>query len=768
MYKTRTMPRILFLIIFIAFCLSSGAQSVGLVLSGGGAKGMAHIGVIKVLEENGIPIDYVAGTSIGAIIGGLYASGYSTDDMIKLFKSDEFKLWSTGKLDKEDLYYFKRKDEGPGWVKLDITRKEDKLKVIFPINLIPERQMDFAFMQLMAQTTAACNGDFNKLMVPFRCVSTDIYRNKAIIHKNGDLSEAIRASMTFPFVFKPIEKNGTLLFDGGIVNNFPTDVMKDEFNPDIIIGHKVTQLGERYDTEDLFSQIETMVTQITNYNIPDSIGVLLETKLENVGLLDFQKVDYTCKRGEETARAKIDSIKQMIARRIDMEEVKTNREAFNGRKPPLIFNNIQVEGIGNDLQRKYIIQSIKLNEQVIGVKQLRDSYFKLISDEQIKSIRPIAHYNKRTGFFDLHLIVEPRKPFDFEVGGLLTTQSSTFGYVETNFKTFQTMSYNFSANAYFGRFYNSFSIGGRMDSPTRKPFYISTRFTLNSWDYTATNSDIMFKDINPSYIIRNENNIKIEGGFPFIKTGVIDFGAAWSNASDKYYQTNFFDWGDEMDETKFSAFTAHVKVDQKNYDYKQYPTEGGRKFMSFRYIYGTETFTPGTTAPVMQNTESDHSYFQIKALYDQYFKLNNTFTVGAMGEAVFNNNTFYSNYTSTLIAAPAFMPTPLSRSKYIENLRANQYFAIGGKALIEFSDYLHFRAEAYGMAPIMHFKSDDNNRVSYEDKIFQHFYFSGMAALVFQTQAGPVSAEINYFDKQGQKWFFSLNLGFVLFNERAF
>ena len=89
--------------------------------------------------------------------------------------------------------------------------------------------MDFAFMQLMAQTTAACDGNFDNLMVPFRCVATDIYHNKAVILGSGDVGEAVRASMTFPLVYKPIEKDGILLFDGGIVNNFPTNIMKEEY-----------------------------------------------------------------------------------------------------------------------------------------------------------------------------------------------------------------------------------------------------------------------------------------------------------------------------------------------------------------------------------------------------------------------------------------------------------------------------------------------------------------------------------------------------------
>ena len=143
------MPRIILSIILLFATLAAFPQRVGLVLSGGGAKGIAHIGLIKVLEDHNIPIDYITGTSIGAIIGGLYAAGYSPEEMLELFNSDDFKLWSTGKIDKEDLYYFKQKDELPNWMKVDVTKKADKIKVIFPINLIPEQQMDFAFLQLV-------------------------------------------------------------------------------------------------------------------------------------------------------------------------------------------------------------------------------------------------------------------------------------------------------------------------------------------------------------------------------------------------------------------------------------------------------------------------------------------------------------------------------------------------------------------------------------------------------------------------------------------
>jgi NTE family protein len=656
----------------------------------------------------------------------------------------------------------------PDWMKIDIAKKKNKIKIIFPLNLVPERQMDFAFMQLTAPTSAACNGNFDNLMVPFRCVSTDIYNNKAVISNSGDVGEAIRTSMTFPLIYKPLEKDGMLLFDGGIVNNFPTDVMKEDFNPDIIIGHKVSNLSKKPDPEDIFSQIETMVTQITNYNIPDSIGILLESKLGDVGLLDFPKVNYIYNRGVETALQQIDSIENLITRRVTKEEVEKKREAFNLKKPPLLFNNIQVEGISDDLQRKYIIQSFKTKEKVVDIHQLRESYFKLIADEQIKSIQPLAFYNKKTGFFDLHLKVELRKPVDASFGGHISTRANTFGYLGINYKTFKNMSFNFSGNVFFGKFYNSLLIGGRVDSPTLTPFYFSTFYTINSWDFLTTSSDLIFSDIKPSYVVQNERNLRMEAGFPYIKTGVIDFGFSHSTSNDHYYQTKIFNKGDELDLTSFKAYSGHIRIDQKNFDYKQYPTEGGRKMFLFRYINGIETFTPGTTAPVPVKSEIKQGYFQIQGLYDQYFPINKHFTLGALAEGLFNNRKLSGNYTSSIINAPAFQPTPNSKSVFLDHYHANQYFAAGGKFIYHINDNLHFRTEIYGFFPIQGFVVGDKNRVTYDEKIFSNAYIMGVGAFVFHTPVGPLSAEVNYYNKEGQKWFFSVNMGYMLFNKRGF
>ena len=154
------------------------AQKVGLVMSGGGARGLAHIGVIKALEENEIPIDYVTGTSMGAIVAALYAMGYTPDEMIAEMTSEDFRRWYTGTMDKNYMFYFKRNAEVPELLNLHIDIKDTIRLVKPPLQLVNPAPMNMGFLQIFSTSTAACRGNFDNLMVPFRCVASDVYNKK--------------------------------------------------------------------------------------------------------------------------------------------------------------------------------------------------------------------------------------------------------------------------------------------------------------------------------------------------------------------------------------------------------------------------------------------------------------------------------------------------------------------------------------------------------------------------------------------------------------
>ncbi|MDP4278753.1 MAG: patatin-like phospholipase family protein, partial [Bacteroidota bacterium] len=346
MVKQNHFFRLLVVVLVLSVQAIQG-QRVGLVLSGGGAKGIAHIGVIQALEENGIPIDYVAGTSIGAIIGGFYAMGLSPADMLTLIKSPEFYKWMNGTVEKQYIDYIREPSPTPEIISTDISLKDTALKPgkILPTSLLNPIQMNFAFLQLFAQYTAACKGDFSKLFVPFRSVASNVDSFKPYIFRKGDLGDAVRASMSFPFVFKAIKVDGKLLYDGGIYNNYPVNIVKSDFNPDVIFGSIVCNHGNKPDDYDMIGQLTNMIMRPSDYNVPEENGYQIQFNLQGVTLLDFQKADSIYKVGYETTIANIDSFKRLVKRRVDPLEVNMRRYLFRSKLPVLRFRKIEIHGV---------------------------------------------------------------------------------------------------------------------------------------------------------------------------------------------------------------------------------------------------------------------------------------------------------------------------------------------------------------------------------------------------------------------------------------
>lgn len=763
------MKRYLIFVIFSFLTIFQiNAQKVGLVLSGGGAKGLAHIAVIKALEENGIPIDYIAGTSMGAIVGGMYAAGYTVEEIEQLFKSDQFKFWSTGKIQEEYRYFYRKLEDDPSWLELDLLKKEDKIKILPPTNLIPEGQMDFAFMELFSAGTAISKGDFNDLFIPFFCIATDVYNNREMVLRQGDLGEAIRGSMTFPFYFKPIEINGSLVFDGGIVNNFPVKNMKELFNPDIIIGHNVANSPEKPDPDNIMVQIENMILQNTDYIIDPKDGLLMETTFNNVGLLDFKKIDLIEKAGYVTANNQMEAIKARIARRTGLEELKKKREQFNLKNPRLIFQNIQVEGAEDAAQRKFIIQSLKHNSNVIDLSELKKGYFKLVADHQIKSLRPVSRYNQETGYFDLHLIAKSNNPMQVKFGGNISTRPINQGFLSGDYRMFKDRAYTFSTNMYFGRFYSSIKAGSRIDFPTITPFYLAGYFTLNRWDYYSSTTEFVFEDVRPPYIIQNETNFRTELGFPLLTRGKLTVGCSYSNASDKYYLIESIKESDIPDRTNFAAFAATTSIQSNSFNDRQYPTEGISSCLSFNYISGSEENKPGTTSKNPLEKKFSHNFYLLKGSYDRYFKINKCISLGWMAEGIYSNKKPFSNYVSTVLSAPSFDPIPHSKTLYLNNFHANKYVASGIKILFNLTEHMHFRAEAYGFAPLVEIKEAENYQAAYNELNINSLDFMGTGALVYQSGIGPISLSVNYYEKNQSKVYAMFSIGYILFNRKGY
>jgi NTE family protein len=400
----RLVFRVQFIIVLLFCFLNTGqTQSVGVVLSGGGASGIAHVGVLKALEEAQIPIDFIAGTSMGALVGGLYAMGYTPVEIEEIMLSREFLSWVNGSVEDSYHFYYRQNDANASWFNVKL-KLDSSLRASLPTNLISPLAMDYAFMEKTAAISARVGYNFDSLFVPFRTIAADIHNKAEVVLHSGDLGQALRASSTYPFFFKPISIDGKLLFDGGLYNNFPADVLYREFLPDVIIGSTVATEMKPPDEDDIFGQIKNMLMERTSYNRVCEVEnmIIIKPQIPRFTILDFSDSPEMIASGYTSTIASMNAIHTMIARRVDTLELNAKREQFKNAIPQLIFDQITVEGLSKS-QTTYVRNVLGEKRLPLTNDEIKPHYFRLATDNKLKKIFPLAQQNLTNRNFTLHL-----------------------------------------------------------------------------------------------------------------------------------------------------------------------------------------------------------------------------------------------------------------------------------------------------------------------------------------------------------------------------
>lgn len=760
-------------ILLFTFLQIGYAQKVGLVLSGGGAKGAAHIGVIKALEENNIPIDYITGTSAGAIVGSMYAMGYSPEEMVNLMLSEEFSYWQTGTVENEYKYYFKRPDPTPefGHFSIDMT---DSLQIkanFLPQSLVNPIQMNQAFMGLFSQATAKAGWNFDNLFVPFRCVASDIYSKKSIVFKNGDLGDAVRASMTFPFFFQPIWKDSVPLFDGGIYDNFPVGPMKEAFHPDFIFGCTVAG-GNNKPSSSPYNQLETMIMQQTEYDVPEEEGMMIKFRFPNVSLLDFQKARELMDIGYRQTLQMIDSIKARVPRQVELSEISKRRATYKESLPPLIFQNIYVTGV-SELQRKYIEAQLHrdINHE-FSMEEFRRAYFKMLTYSKIKEILPHAVYNRKEKKFDLYLDVKMREEIAVGFGGNVSSYQANQLYLGLGYQYLGRFAADVNTNFQVGNSFNGVLLSGRIYLQTKIPTYINWQGVFSDKKYSESQS-LFYEDVLPSFLKQKELYMKLKLGFPFLNRAKAEIGFAYGRLNDFYFQTSNMTFPNStFDHSRYDLFSGSLSIERNSLDYKQYPIAGRKQLLVAQYVTGKERYTPSSPLTNVDFEKTTHSWLQMKGEWVHYMTLNNQFNLGLLGELVLSSKNLMNNYTASVLQAPAFTPTPHSQIVFNEAFRANQYFALGVSPILKLSKLLHFRLDMYGFAPLYEIKkeeirtADSYTAIPYYGKFLRSFKYMGEAALVLQLPFASISLYANGYSYPAKNFNFGLNIGYLIFNPK--
>ncbi len=338
---------------------SSNRPKIGVVLGGGGAKGAAHIGVLKVLEEQKIPVDYIAGTSMGAIVGALYASGLSAAELEKVITAIDWKDVFSGEPDRRDIDYRRKREDFDNLTGLQLGIKDGK--IVAPKGLIKDQKVNVLFETLMLHTSEI--NDFDKLPIPFRAVAADLETGERVVLKSGRLADAARASMSVPGAFPPIELDGRLLIDGGIVDNVPVDIVK-EMGADIII---CVDLDKPLETRKTVNRtlliLNQMIDIMMKKNVREQVKTLgpqdvyINPVLGSLGSSDFEKAAEIASLGEKAAREKIDSLKRYSV--TDSEYA-----AFTARHHRELIKEVKIASVKIEMEGETKISPVVVAERL--------------------------------------------------------------------------------------------------------------------------------------------------------------------------------------------------------------------------------------------------------------------------------------------------------------------------------------------------------------------------------------------------------------------
>lgn len=759
--------------VVIFFCLltatSAAAQKVGLVLSGGAAKGMAHVGVLKALEENEIPIDYIAGTSMGGIVAGCYAAGMSPQQIEEIMLSKEFLGWVNGRLEQGYNYYYNRPDDNPSVLKINLS-----VDTTFNFNLnstiANDLSLNFALAEVMAQPSAIARGNFDSLFIPLRVVASDIFTQTEVVIRSGSLSDALRATQTVPFFYKPIKVDDKYLFDGGVYNNFPVDVIQNDFNPEVIIGSNVS--SKVYD-EYPYGEDEKLISRSLLYMLLDksdpskipATGVYIQPNLKGMSSFDFARVRAMIDSGYAQTIRQMDEIKRKIdpSSLRTCEQVAEARNKFNNKTPALQIERLTYQGF-NSKQQRYMDKFFNNGRRPLYFTDVKKGYYKLVSDDYFHNVYPSFLFDPSRKQYSFQLSKRPQNDFQIDFGGVISTRNISTMYLGVNYYYFHRALTHIMSNFYAGNFYKSAQVKARIDFAGFGRFHLEPEATFNNWDFLE-GKDLVLDNIQPTVLNRIDRKVGVAVGVP-IGTGFK--ASAYSyyvNNLDRYIDSEVFVSTDTLDELRIAGYRTGLMLSSNNLNRKQYASQGRKYQFSFDWFSVRETFTPGSTSAI-ETEESEHrAWVRGKVSLEQYFK-KGFYSSGYLLEGVISNQPFFSNYQGTIINASPFNPMQDSPTLLLENFRAFNYVAGGWRNVFSIRKNLDFRLEGYVFKPFERITQQNDQRPTLSQD-FERFYFAGTAGLVLHSSVGPISLNVNYYnDRENQLGAF-LHVGFLLFQKTS-
>ena len=380
----------LLVLLFLLMPMAGFADSqprTGLVLSGGAARGLAHIGVLKALDEHGVQIDAIAGTSMGAVIGGLYAAGYSVEELEQLANSLDWQQVLSDDPARQDVPFRRKQDDRDFLVKRKLSFRDDG-SLGLPLGVIQGQNLALLLERLLVHASDTRN--FDRLPIPFRAVATDIANDQKVVFRSGHLPQAIRASMSIPAVFAPVEVDGRLLVDGGMVDNIPMDVAREMGVDRLIVVDIGTPLLPREQLLTVVDVLNQSITMMTRRNSEAQLAtlrsedLLVQPMLAGFGSTDFGRAEQLIDAGYRAASAlegRLDAMRQESGGNLALSLARSTEP-----RTPLI-TAVRIENnskVGDAVIRRYLRQQVGKRLDLQGLQKDMGTLYGLDYFDQVE------------------------------------------------------------------------------------------------------------------------------------------------------------------------------------------------------------------------------------------------------------------------------------------------------------------------------------------------------------------------------------------------
>ena len=749
-------------IFLVQFSIAQNGK-VGLVFSGGGAKGLAHIGALKALEEFNIPIDYITGTSMGGVVGGFYAAGFSPEQIDSIATSKAFLQWINGEVPAKYKSYYIEPEPTPQWLEFNLGI-DSTFDASFNPKLANDLSLNFELAEQMAPVYQSESDDFDDLFVPFKAMGAEVLTQKAVLLDKGNLATSLRATMSVPFVYRPIKIDGEYIFDGGVYNNFPVEPMKAYFNPEYMIGVNVaSKVYKEYPEKEaeriLSSSLLFMMMDKADPTKLEKDGVYIEPDMSKFSGFAFEEARSIIDSGYAATVRSMPEIQQKIKTRVNQDVLDSARNQFNAKKNKLIFSEVELSGFTKN-QENYI-RKVMFNSESgdVSIEEIKSNYYKLIEEPYFSGIFPQMIFNSKSGKYKLRLTTSDESKLKVQIGGNIATNNLSGIYLGLRYDNLNNFLNNHYLGGQLGSFYKAFEYKLRINLPLKLPFYVAPYFVYNSWDYLATNS---FLTKRTSQILKQEDlDYGVELGLPIYNKYKLTLAASGMNVLNSFSSREIFQSNDTLDSDRLYGLKTQLEVGYNSFNNRVFPTDGKRLSIKLKYIYATEEFTAGTVGNSEDSEQRQHGII-FNADYENYIPL----SFGSLGfnlsGAIMAIGPF-RNLTATQINSPVYNPTFESPTRYLSNFRAPVYVAAGLKYHFPLFKNTSFRVETHIFKPIFNWQ-ETNDAIKWSD-VQPDYYMSALGALIYKTPLGPISVSAHYYDDRNP-FYIMLNIGYLMFKER--